>query len=643
MIKTELQQYIYYNKYSRYNLELGRRETWEETVRRTVNFLKELVETNTDIELSKIEWLDIYWSIFNMEVLPSMRLMFSAGDYARIDNTAIYNCSYLPIDSLESFGEIMALLMNGTGAGFSIEKKYVNKLPVVSFPNGSVVYHTIDDSTKGWVDSIHLLVNSLWSGSDVIFDYTQIRPAGSILKTKGGRASGYLDLQKVHNKIRVIVNEHHGRKLSPINVYDIVTTIAEAIVSGGVRRSSTIAFFDKDDERMMNAKTSENLSKHPNRYQANNTVVYDNNVNAIELLNHFYVLFNNATGEPAFMNEHSPVPEKRLEKLKKDGYELNDLRLNPCGEIRLRPRQMCNLTTIVARSSDEIEDLLYKAHIATLIGVIQSLATHFPLLSDKWKKSAEDERLLGVSITGFWDNPNLLLDKDVLKMLKEQVNFTAEKYAKIFNINVPTATTTVKPTGSSGLLVNSAQGIHPRWSKYYARRIRVSITEPMYQVFKENNVSMIPENGQTYDNATTWVVEFPVKAPDNAVTKNDLDAITMLDAYLTVKKNYIEHNVSITVPYRNDEVIPIVNWFWENWRDIVGITLYPKNDAQYNLAPYEEITKEQYEKMVSKFPKIDWNVLSKYDSEAYNQAPIECSGGVCAVELKPELEMTFEI
>jgi len=625
-MNTPLQQFVYLDKYSRFRYDLGRRETWEETVTRSYKFLKLLVDENANNDpLTDDEWNELFEGMLNMDFLPSMRLMASAGEAAEKDNARIYNCSYITIDSIDSFPEVLALSMAGVGIGYSVERKYVNELPIVMRQSGNVRYHTIEDSTEGWINALRLGIHSWWNGDDVIYNYNLLRPAGAIIKS-GGRASGPEVLKDLFDFTRTLILEHQGRKLSPINCHDIVTKIGDCVVSGGVRRTAYLALFDYDDERMATCKSPENIIGNENRFNANNSLVLpDRHITQKEIFKWMGNMLEGGTGEPGLFNRNVAIPERREKR--------DDFGPNACAEIILRPRQFCNLTTVVVKENDNEESLRRKIKYATIIGTIQSLATHFPMLGDDWIVNAEDERLLGVSITGYFDNA-LVRKPSVLQALKKQALQTNNAMANSLGINVSAAVTAIKPSGNSSQLVDASSGIHPRWSQYYIRRVRLNVESPIYKLLKASGMRMTPENGQSANSATTWVASFPTKSPDGAITKDDISAIEMLEHWLNAQNNYSEHNVSITIPYDEDEWIDIVKWVYDHQNDIAGVTFIPKSNANYEQMPYESIDRKQYDKMISEMPRIEWERISEFEKEDMTTSSHEvaCSAGVCEAD-----------
>lgn len=620
-------EFVYIRTYSKWIDEKNRRETWSETVDRYINFIiEEKGEKIPDKVIRKIKE-----KILNFEVMPSMRATWAAGQAAKTDNTTMYNCSFLIIDSSKSFAELFYILMCGTGVGFSVQKEYINEsknlpeIPRIDFENKKII--TIEDTRASWADSLKALMDNLFEGKDIEFDYSKIRAKGSRLKTMGGRASGPAPLITLHNFIRETFTNAQGRKLTTLECHDIANQIADSVVVGGVRRSSEISLSDLDDESMRNAKI---WPFPPRRFMANNSAIYNKKPSAIEFLKEWSNLASSGTGERGIFNlcaAKSSAPKRRNQELISG--------TNPCGEIVLRNRQFCNLSEVVVREKDDLDDLLEKIESAVWLGVIQSTFTHFPYLDKNWKKNCEEERLLGVSITGQMDNPNLFTP-DVWKVLKARAQKIAKHAAQKMDINIPTAITCVKPSGTVSQLVDSSSGIHPRYSSYYIRRYRISSTDPLFKMIKSQNIKLTPENEQEKlkeDEVTTWVIEFPIKAPKNSIIRNEMNAIDQLEWYKKVQVNYCEHNASMTVYVKNDEWFEVGNWVYKNWEIINGISFLPHDGGHYKQAPYEEITEEEYIKLIDKFKQIDYSKLTQFELEDTTEGSkmFNCTGDRCEI------------
>jgi ribonucleoside-triphosphate reductase len=621
---TQLQKFQFYDKYARFTYEHGRRETWVETVDRAIDYLKEL----SDYRLQPLTYQRLRHGILNMKVMPSMRLLAMAGPAARRNNISIYNCSYMPVDSIDSFVEAMIISMSGCGVGYSVEAEYIEKLPRIKRQRKEdPIQHVVEDSTEGWADALRTGLEAWFHGRDVHFNYSLVRPAGAVLRIKGGRASGPEPLRVMLDFARARILARQGSTMRPLDAHDIMCAVGAAAVSGGVRRTAMIALFDYDDKEMMHCKDGDFWKKNNQRWNANNSAVWpDRKMSQAEIANFILSMVNSERGEPGIFNRKAAIntrPKRR--KLARFGT-------NPCGEIILRPFQFCNLSVAVARQDDTLEDLKEKVELASILGTIQSKATHFPGLRKEWKKNCEEERLLGVDINGQLDCPAVQDPKNMEELQKVVVE-TNEKVANILGIKKSAATTCVKPSGNSSQLLNCSPGIHARWSPYYVRNVRVGAHTPVYKVLENSGVPMDPENGQTKENANTYVVHFPVKSPEKSITRNERTALEQCEYWLRNKTHYTEHNPSVTITYKPDEVLDIIKWTWENQDKIGGMTFLPAFDASFDQMPYMEINKEEYEKLVKEFPEIDFSKIYRYEEEDYTTAAQElaCMAGNCDV------------
>jgi len=629
MLDTPLQQFVFRDKYSRFNNTLKRRETWEETINRVSSFLIELSEG----KLSHDDYNTIHRLLLDGTISPSMRLMATAGKVARKNHLLIYNCSYTPVTELLVFPELLWLSMSGVGCGYSLENQYISLLPPVSFrDNSPVVQHVIDDSAEGWVEAFKQAVFIWWSGGDIVFDYSKIRPAGSPLLTKGGTASGPGVLQELMNETKRLILKNYGKKMPSIDIFDLITTIGYAAVSGGVRRSAQICLFDADDESMLNAKTGNFWETHPNRANANISAVWTNEKTFEEIQNQMQIMFDGMSGEPAIVS-------RRAMNLTKPSWrrELVHGGLNPCAEVNLQGStadgrfggQLCNLSSVNIHPNMSIHDLEEATKWATVVGTIQATATDFRLLRKEWKEICEEERILGVSLVGFCDL-ELVRQPEVMAHLKDVSIKTNMEYAEKLGINRAASQTCSKPAGNSSALTGTARGINPRYSEFFERRVRVGAKTPVYYVLKESGVNLSPENGQeNWEEPTSYVATFYEKSPDGAVTVDDMDAMKQLDLWLNVKKYWTTHNPSVTVEYAEDEQESIVDWLYKNQDYVNGIAFLPRSEHVYQQPPYRKITKEEYEHGVSDFPQINWALLSQYENHDMTVKEIECSGTVC--------------
>jgi len=639
--QNALAEFIYYRTYSRWIEEEGRRETWIETVYRYLDFMRERLGERLDEK----EYHELLRAILNQEVMPSMRLMWSAGKACRATNVTAYNCSYIAPTKLEDFAEIMYLSMCGAGVGFSVESQTVQQLPIIKKQSGKkLATYVIDDSKEGWSDALTFGLKTWFAGKDVEFDYSKLRPQGARLKTMGGRSSGPGPLKALLDFSRAKIMAKQGKRLSNLDVHDIICKIGEVVVMGGVRRTAMISLSDLDDVEMRQAKTGQFYLTEPQRQMANNSAVYNGKPTASQFLEEWLSLAKSGTGERGIFNRGGikfQMPSRRWEMLeRKYRPDLPPIGTNPCGEIYLQPKQFCNLTEVVARADDTEETLLKKIRLATILGTYQSTLTDFPYLAPEWKQNCEEERLLGVSITGQWDSP-AVRQAAVLAKLKERAIEVNREYAKKFGINASTAVTCVKPSGTVSQLVDASSGMHPRHSRYYIRRVRIAATDPLFQMLKEQKFPYHPEVGQTADSASTYVLEFPVKAPEGAVTRNDLTAVEQLEHWKMVKRNYTEHNPSVTVSVGEDEWIEAANWLYQNWDILGGLSFLPRQDHVYALAPYEEITAEKYNELVAKLPEVDFSRIIAYeqDDETTGAQALACEGGLC--EVNPTYEVSL--
>ena len=633
---SPVQQFQFFDKYSRFNYEKGRRETWIETVDRSMDFLKK-VSKNL---LPQIEYERIRNAILKMEASPSMRLLAMAGPAAERDNASIYNCSYLPLDSIDSLVEELFIAMAGTGVGYSVERKHVDKFPVVKNFEGdkTPILHVIADSTEGWAAAFRFGLEHWFNGQSVRFDYSQVRDAGTPLKIKGGRASGPIPLRNLLNFTRKVIMNRQGEKLRPIDVHDIACKVGEAIVSGGVRRTALIALFDADDVEMLNCKNGDNIVGNEQRWMANNSAVWNKEVTQEQVLTQMYEMMKGMRGEPGIFsryNANSLMPERRA----RFGYQ--EYGTNPCGEINLRPYEFCNLSIAIARADDTVDSLKEKVEVATIIGTIQSMATHFPYLRPIWKKNCDEERLLGVDITGQLDCPLLQPSNPeaahIFAELRDHAVAVNKKYASLLGIPQSAAVTCVKPSGNSSQLFNCASGLHPRWAPFYVRNIRVQAQSPLRKLLEEQKVPMDPENNQTRENATAYVIHFPVASPLGAITRKDMNAIAQCEHWLRNKLYWTEHNPSVTIMYHKDEIIDLIKWVWDHKEFIGGMSFLPRDDADYPQMPYTEISESEYQQLAAVFPQVDFSRLWVYEKEDFTTAAQElaCVSGACDVDFSP--------
>lgn len=636
--KNQLGELVYLRSYARWLDTDKRRETWPETIERVTDFLFNDKEVDTeDVEAIK----DL---ILSQDIMPSMRSLWASGEYASIDNTAIYNCSFMPMDNLRAFSELIYILMQGTGVGFSVERKFVDKLPIVERRFEGEAKHTVQDSSVGWADAIYFAVTSAYKGySAVVVDYSLVRPRGSRLKTKGGRASGPEPLMSAIVFICNTISKAEGRRLHTLEVYDICCAIAEVVVVGGVRRSAMISFSDPDDESMRHAKDWKRGNFPLKRYMSNNSAYFPERPSKEVFDREWKQLAESGSGERGFSidNWHKYSPREK-----------GTSRSNPCHEISLRFReandawtgaggggQFCNLSAVVIRPEDTLETLKTKVKYATIIGCVQSTFTYFPYLRPAWREMCNEDRLIGVDLTGQCDNVKLVNDPDTLSALNEVAISTAELYSKRLGINMPKVITCGKPSGNTSQMVDCSSGFHPRYSQYYFRHIRISADDPLSELLKTEGVPMFPEVGQENlpdSEVKTWVARFPIQSPEGAMTRDDETSFDQLERYLQIMKNWCKdrgHNQSATIYVKDGDWDRVGDWVWKHFDEIVGLSFLPYDGGNYKLAPYEEITKEEYEDSVQDFPNIDFSKLSLFETFDMGEGSYEiaCTGGACEI------------
>jgi ribonucleoside-diphosphate reductase alpha chain len=544
-----------------------------------------------------------------------MRAMMTAGKALERDNTAGYNCSYLPVDHVRSFDEAMFILLCGTGVGFSVERQYISKLPEVPevFVEGENTI-TVDDSKEGWARSLRYVVSTLYSGCIPKWDVSKVRPAGAKLKTFGGRASGPAPLVDLFTFFVRTFKEAKGRKLNSVECHDLMCKIGEVVVVGGVRRSAMISLSNLSDDRMRHAKSGSWWENNPQRALANNSVAYTEKPDSLSFMREWMALVESGSGERGIFNRQASKKQAAKNGRRDASY---DFGTNPCSEIILRPYQFCNLTECVIRATDSIKDIEGKVRIASILGTIQSTLTHFPYLRKVWQKNTEEERLLGVSLTGIMDNPlmttkNAGLDK-TLQHLRQIAVDTNKEWADILGVPQSTAVTAIKPSGTVSQLVDSASGIHARHSQYYIRTVRGDNKDPLTQFMKDQG---IPNEPDVFKPDQTTVFSFPMKAPEGAVLTEDLSAIDQLEMWLAYQRNWCEHKPSVTINVRKDEWFEVGAFVYKNFDEMSGVSFLPFNEHTYQQAPYQDCDKETYEAALALMPKsIDWSKLSEYEKE----------------------------
>ncbi len=626
--KGSYQEFIFYQFYSRFRDELGRRETWVEAIDRFMDFMKEKLVK----KLTEVEYAEVRESILKQEICPSMRLLWASGKAARNSNVTAYNCAYIAPTCWQDLSEIMYVSMCGAGCGFSVEPENVEKFPQIQKQIGKKTKKiVIEDSKEGWAKSFVEACTVWENGEDAELDYSKIRPAGARLATMGGRASGPAPLQELMQFTKRKILSRQGRRLTTLDLHDIICQIGLIVVAGGVRRSALISLSNLDDAEMRDAKKGTFWQTEGQRSMANNSAVYEVKPSADEFLKEWTSLVASRSGERGIFNRgdlEKQIPKRRWDKIK----DKKQVGVNPCGEIYLRSKQFCNLTSIVVRPSDDMKSMKRKMRLATILGTYQATLTDFPYLSKEWKENCEEEQLLGVSITGYYDNKIVRDDKN-LDALRNEAIIVNKKYAKRFGKNPSTAITCVKPHGNSGQLLGVGSGMHPWYAKYYIRRVRISANDPLLKLAQDQGVPVLPEVGYSTSNASTMVMEFPCRAPEGAILSKDVSALTMLAEWQRLKKHFTEHNPSVTIYVNDNEWLAVANFVYENWEIVGGLSFLPKNDHVYQLAPYEEITKEQYEKRLKALGHLDFSKLMIYEQQDKTTGAKElaCSGGTCEI------------
>jgi ribonucleoside-diphosphate reductase alpha chain len=600
------------------------------------------MQENLGNKLKPSEYNELREAILKQEVMPSMRLLQFAGPAARKTNVCAYNCSYIAPQNFQDVAEIMYISMCGTGVGWSVESQNVQRFPQIEIQNGKKLkLHVVADSKEGWANALVLGMRTWADGADIDFDFSNLRPAGARLKTMGGKSSGPEPLQRLLEFTRRKIMSRQGKRLRNIDLHDIICMIGDCVVSGGVRRSAMISLSDLDDQDIRDAKKGQFYITEPQRSLANNSAVYTHKSSSEEFLEEWMALAKSGSGERGIFNRGSlakTLPSRRIKVLKKHkGYFdisgttiIGLIGTNPCGEIILQSKQFCNLSEVVVRTEDTRATLLKKIRLATLIGTYQSSLTHFPYLSKEWQQNCEAERLLGVSITGQWDSP-IIRQEEILKTLKQEAIRSNRLFAKRFNMKASTCITCVKPSGTVSQLVDCASGMHPRHAPFYIRRVRISATDALFKMLRDQGVPYQPEIGQSEETATTYVFSFPVKSPAGSIYKNNLSALDLLEYWKVVKLHYTEHNPSVTISVGEDEWISVANWVYENWDIVGGLSFLPRSNHVYQLAPYEEIDEQRYETMKQKFVGIDFAKIVSYEAEDETEMKRElaCTSGGC--------------
>jgi len=613
------QKTIAASRYARYIPELNRRETWEETVDRMVTYLQSKTPG-----LDK-EFKDIRQAVLNLEIMPSMRLMMSAGEACERDNIAAYNCSYLAINNKRAFSETLYILMNGTGVGFSCERQEIAKLPElpVELAKCDDVI-VVADSKLGWAKAFKKLLSSLWEGDIPTVDYSHVRPAGARLKTFGGRASGPEPLERLFKFVQETFEHAKGRKLNSLEVHDIICMIGEIVVVGGVRRSALISLSNLTDKRMREAKMGAWYNDFSHRGLANNSVAYTEKPDMETFMEEWVSLVKSKSGERGIFNRIAA----QTQAAKQGRDKTLSYGTNPCSEIILRDKQFCNLTEVVVRQGDTEEALKNKVRLATILGTLQSNLTHFQFLSAEWVKNTSEERLLGVSLTGIMDakitsHP----DPKLLERLRDYARRTNHKYADQLDIPRSASITCVKPSGTVSQLCDSASGIHARHNNQYIRTIRMDKKDSITQFLIDQGVQVEDEQ---FRPDTTAVFSFPIKAPKGAITRNDMTALEQLENWLVYQRHWCEHKPSVTISVKDDEWMDVGAWVWRYFDEISGISFLPYSDHSYVQAPYQDATKEEYDALHKITPKeIDWTKFIEKDDNTIGAQTLACVAGAC--------------
>ena len=623
ILPTDYQTFIYKSRYSKWLPEKGRRENWSETVSRYIdNVVGNKVDEDTKDELM--------FAILNLEIMPSMRAMMTAGPAADRDNTCMYNCSYVTVDDPKAFDEIMQILLCGTGAGFSVERQYINKLPEVPDLFESETTIVVQDSKEGWAKSFRQLLALLWAGEIPKWNMSKVRPAGARLKTFGGRASGPAPLVDLFNFTVQTFKNAQGRKLNALECHDIICFVGQIVVSGGVRRSAMISLSNLSDDRMRHAKSGQWWENAGHRALANNSVSYTEKPDMESFLREWTSLVESKSGERGIFNREASKKQAAKYGKRDASFEFGT---NPCSEIILRPNQFCNLTEVVVRATDNVDTLERKVRLATILGTIQSTYTKFPYLRKVWSSNTEEERLLGVSLTGIMDNPLMTLSNKGLEKTLEHLRGVAvstnAEWADRLNIPVAAAITCVKPSGTVSQLVDSASGIHARHSAHYIRTVRGDNKDPLTKFMMDQG---IPSEPCVMKGDTTTVFSFPVKSPTKSVTRNDMTAIEQLEMWLKYQRHFCEHKPSVTISVREEEWMEVGAFVYKYFDEMSGVSFLPHSEHTYQQAPYQEVDKEAYNVLLKSMPKkIDWAGLSEYekDDNTIAMQTMACTGDVC--------------
>ena len=640
-LPSSYQDFIHLSRYSRWLENENRRETWEETVERYFNFFEKHLKDNHNYVEDKEVVEELRTAVLNLEVMPSMRALMTAGTALERENVAGYNCSFVAMNNLKSFDEILYVLMCGTGVGFSVERDFVNKLPTLAEEfSESHTTIVVQDSKLGWAKAYRELVSLLVNGQVPKWDLSKVRPAGARLKTFGGRASGPEPLEDLFRFTVDSFSKAAGRKLNSIEVHDIVCKIAEIVVVGGVRRSALISLSSLTDERMRDAKTGQWWDANPQRALANNSVAYKERPEIGTFMDEWVSLYKSKSGERGMFNRKAAVDQvASVQELRGDdhvgrnpNYEFGT---NPCSEIILRDKEFCNLSEVVIRVDDDKESLMRKVRLASILGTWQSTLTNFKYLSSVWKKNCEEERLLGVSLTGIMDCPltngETLGLAELLTDLRVEAVDVNKQFAEKIGINQSASVTCVKPSGTVSQLVDAASGIHARHSPYYIRTVRADIKDPLCKFMIDKG---FPAEPCVMKPDHTMVFSFPIKSPDNATCRSDMTALEQLEMWRTYQNYWCEHKPSVTITVKEDEWMEVGSWVWKYFDQVSGISFLPHSDHSYRQAPYQDCDEETYINLLSEMPVgVDWSELASYE-ETDNTSGTQtfaCSGDSCEV------------
>jgi ribonucleoside-triphosphate reductase (thioredoxin) len=634
-LPTSYQEFIHLSRYSRWLPGKERRETWVETVARYFDFFKDHLDDTHEFKLTKSLRDELEEAVLSQKIMPSMRCLMTAGEALKRENIAGYNCSYVAIDRPQSFDEILYVLMNGTGVGFSVERQYVSELPRIAdefYQSDTTI--TVADSKLGWAKAFKELIGLLYIGQIPRWDMSKVRPAGTPLKTFGGRASGPEPLEALFNFSVTTFQRAAGRKLSSLECHDIVCKIAEVVVVGGVRRSALISLSNLSDDRMRDAKSGQWWINDGQRALANNSACYTEKPDMGVFLSEWKALYDSKSGERGIFNRESAV--KMASKNGRRNVKDFEFGTNPCSEIILRNRQFCNLSEVVVRSYDTPESLLKKVRLAAILGTFQATLVNFKYVSSSWKKNCEEERLLGVSLTGIMDcqytNGKIGNLEKLLDSLREEAVKTNEEFAKKIGINQSVAVTCVKPSGTVSQLVDAASGIHARHNPYYIRTVRGDKKDPLTQMMTEIG---FPVEDDITNPSNTAVFSFPHKVDQGAVFRADMTAIEQLELWLTYQKHWCEHKPSVTISVKDDEWFEVGAWVWKNFDYMSGVSFLPFSEHSYKQAPYQDCTKEEYEFLVDIMPQeVEWNKLAEYEKTdtTIGSQELACAAGFCEIQ-----------